>query len=62
MQLSSYMNLLLDIKELKKQLKKSNDPKVIDQLKKRISWIVSTCFVWLNLDRILFQSDHVLFV
>lgn len=35
-------NYFLDMKALKKQLKKSNDPKVNDQLKERISWIVST--------------------
>ncbi|OAY59870.1 ribosomal RNA processing protein 36 homolog [Manihot esculenta] len=32
-------NLPSEREELKKQMKKSNDPKVIDQLKKRISWI-----------------------
>lgn len=32
-------NLPAEKEELKKQLKKSNDPKVIDQLKERISWI-----------------------
>lgn len=32
-------NLPAEKEELKKQLKKSNDPKVIDQLKERVSWI-----------------------
>ncbi|KAG6788372.1 hypothetical protein POTOM_004437 [Populus tomentosa] len=32
-------NLPAEKEELKKQLKKSNDPKVIDQLKEHISWI-----------------------
>ncbi|KAF2297667.1 hypothetical protein GH714_002128 [Hevea brasiliensis] len=38
-------NLPAEREELKKQLKKSNDPKVIDQLKNRISWIVTMVFV-----------------
>lgn len=32
---------LLDMQELQKQLKKSNDPNVIDEFKSRIAWIVS---------------------
>ncbi|KAF9689384.1 hypothetical protein SADUNF_Sadunf01G0086700 [Salix dunnii] len=32
-------NLPAEKEELKKQLKKSNDPKVIEQLKERVSWI-----------------------